>query len=206
MPASRQHREQRLARHADALARVVTSVVLVDVRAAAVAVVEHERHFALAIGERNRHAHPLSPHGFAARWKRSRSRIPGCGSIASVRTSPARGEIERIEPDIRPDIDEGECAALAPHRLGQHAPLHGVEHLRREQRVLLAAVAARIEPQPHAPQCRVAAALADAAHDQAAKQDGEPQAEPVLRHGARQRQHRALIAARQMRAPGRGVE
>src|SRR5690242_7844602 len=105
----------------------------------------------------------------------------------------AGGEIERVEADIRADIDEGEWAGFALHRLGEHAPLHRVEHLRREQRILLAPVAARIKPQPHAPKHDVAAALPDAAHDEAPEQDSEALAEPALGHGTRKREHRALV-------------
>ena len=67
----------------------------------------------------------------------------------------ARRHEQRVEPDIRPDIDEGEVAARGEpplDRLGKHIALRDVVHLRREQRVLLAAVAERMEPQPHSPQ------------------------------------------------------
>ncbi len=49
-----QHIEQRLARHVDPLARTLSSVMLVEMRAAAVAVIDHKLGLADAIGDCDR--------------------------------------------------------------------------------------------------------------------------------------------------------
>ena len=174
---------------------------LIGMRAAAVVVVDQHFDPPSRSASANGTERGFGRSGLAARLNSSRSRMPGCGSIATMRArAPAQAATNSEKrPTLAPISTKAKVPPplLAIDRRAECAALDQVEQLRREQRVVLAAIAARIKPHAHAPQRGVEPARGEPAHRDAAQQDREPQAEPIGRHA----RVSAMIAAVEAAGP-----
>ena len=183
---------------------------LVDVGATAVAIVDEELDLALAVANHDRHhpdlearigpqveLEPLDDAGLRLRRQDSRLR------------PAATSDKERIEADIGADVDEGEGLALRQppvDRRGERAALDHVEHLRREQRILFATVAARIKPHTRIPERGVNRPVAQPVDHDAAQRHRGPQSKPVRRQAPGQGEHGPRQAVRRVAAVGAQVD
>ena len=173
-------------------------------RATAVARVDDQIDFALAIGDGDRQHGELEAR---VGLKVEAKPLDDAGLRLDCQNScprpAARGHKQRVEANVRTDVDKGEAAGLRQppvERIGEFATLDHVEHLRREQRILFAAVAAGIETHARVPDRGVDGLLAEPVDRHAAQRHRGPQPEPVGRQPPGQRQHHSREPARRVAA------